>query len=173
MPGVRRVIMIIGDKQADIKEEIATTTRVEITTKVIEIEETTDLIIEETTGLIIEETTAPIIEEEKGTDEKVPIGDLTIVEMSVIGQTPRGVEMIDTTDIPIRVKRHRRPPAIKEEMQRQINKYLDEGIIRPSDSPYSSMMRMVPKKSGKNGEKRWRMVTDFHQLNDVIAIHSH
>ena len=40
---------------ADIKEEIATTTRVEITTKVIEIGETTDLIIEETADLIIEE----------------------------------------------------------------------------------------------------------------------
>ena len=45
-------------------------------------------------------------------------------------------KLITTTGTPIRVKRHRHPPAIKEEMQRQINKYLDEGIIRPSDSPY-------------------------------------
>ena len=82
------MIITIGDKQADIKEVIATTSRVEITTKVIEIGETTDL--------IIEETTAPIIVEEKGTDEDVPIGDLTMAEMSVIGQTPRGVEMIGT-----------------------------------------------------------------------------
>ena len=72
-------------------------------------------------------------------------------------------KLITTTDTPIRVKRHRHPPAIKEEMLRQINTYLDEGIIRPLDSPYSSMMWVVPKKSGKNGEKRWRMVTDFCQ----------
>ena len=32
-------------------------------------------------------------------------------------------KLITTTDTPIRVKRHRHPPAIKEEMQRQINKY--------------------------------------------------
>ena len=82
------MIMTIGDKQADIREEIATTTRVEITTKVIEIGETTDL--------IIEETTAPIIEEEKGTDENVPIGDLTIAQMSVIGQTLQGAEITGT-----------------------------------------------------------------------------
>ena len=55
--------MTMGDKQADIREEIATTTRVEITPKVIEIGETTDLIIEETMDLIIEETTDLIIEE--------------------------------------------------------------------------------------------------------------
>ena len=80
--------MIIGDKQADIKEEIATTTRVGITTEMIEMGETTDR--------IIEEARAPIIEEEKRTDEKVPIGDLTIAEMSVIGQTPQGAEMTGT-----------------------------------------------------------------------------
>ena len=63
--------------------------------------------------------------------------------------------------------------AINEVMQRQINKYLDEGIIRPSDSPYSSMMWVVSKKSGKNGEKRWRMVTDFRQLNEVTVVNSY
>ena len=66
-----------------------------------------------------------------------------------------------TTNVPVRVKRHRHPPAIREEMQRQISKYLDEGIIRHSNSPYSSMMWTVSKKSGKNGEKRWPMVTVF------------
>ena len=54
--------MTIGNKQADIKEEIATITRVGITTEMIEIGETTDR--------IIEEATAPIIEEEKGTDRR-------------------------------------------------------------------------------------------------------
>ena len=82
-------------------------------------------------------------------------------------------KLITTTDTPIRDKGHRDSPAIKEEMQRQINKFLDEGIIRPSGSPYSSMMWVVPKKSGKNGEKRWRMVTDFRQLNEVTVCNSY
>ena len=78
-----------------------------------------------------------------------------------------------TTNVPVRVKGHRHPPAVREEMQRQISKYLDEGIIRPSNSPYSSMMWVVPKKSGKNGEKRWCMVTDFRQLNEVTVGNSY
>ena len=41
-----------------------------------------------------------------------------------------------TANVLVRVKRHRHPPAIREEMQRQISKYLDEGIIRLSNSPY-------------------------------------
>ena len=82
-------------------------------------------------------------------------------------------ELITTTDTPNRVKRHRHPPAIKEEIQHQINKYLDEGIIRPSDSLYSSMMWVVPKKSGKNGEKEWRIVTDFRSLNEVTVDNSY
>ena len=54
-------------------------------------------------------------------------------------------KLITTTDTPVRVKRHRHPPAIKEEMQRQIAQYLEAGILRPSECPYSSMMWVVPK----------------------------
>ena len=35
------------------------------------------------------------------------------------------------------------------------------------------MMWVVPKKSGKNGEKRWRMVTDFRQLNEITVGNSY
>ena len=73
-------------------------------------------------------------------------------------------KLVTTTDTPVRVKRYRHLHAIKDEMQRQTTQYLEAGIIKPSDSPYSSMMWVVPKKSGKNGEKRWRIVTDFRQL---------
>ena len=82
-------------------------------------------------------------------------------------------KVVTTTDTPVRVKRHRHPPAIKEEMQRQITQYLEAGIIKPSDSPYLSMMWVVPKKSRKNGEKRWRMVTDFRQLNEITVDNSY
>ena len=58
-------------------------------------------------------------------------------------------------------------------MQRQITQYLEAGIIKPLDSPYSSMMWVVPKKSGKNGEKRWRTVTDFRQLNEITVGNSY
>ena len=35
------------------------------------------------------------------------------------------------------------------------------------------MMWVVPKKSGKNWEKRWRMVTDFRQLNEITVGNSY
>ena len=35
------------------------------------------------------------------------------------------------------------------------------------------MMWVVPKKSGKNGEKRWRMVIDFHQLIEITVGNSY
>ena len=35
------------------------------------------------------------------------------------------------------------------------------------------MMWVVPKKSGKNGEKEWRMVTDFRQLNEITVGNSY
>ena len=82
-------------------------------------------------------------------------------------------KLVATTDTPVRVNRHHHPPAIKEEMERQITQYLEAGIIKPSDSSYSSMMWVDPKKSRKNGEKRWRMVTDFRQFNEITVGNSY
>ena len=45
-------------------------------------------------------------------------------------------KIVTTIDEPVRAQRPPHPPAIKEEMQWQISKYLEKGVIRPSDSPY-------------------------------------
>ena len=63
-------------------------------------------------------------------------------------------KIILTDDVPIRVKRYRHPPAIKEEMQRQISKLLEAEIIKPSESPYISPMWIVPKKPGPDNKPR-------------------
>lgn len=68
---------------------------------------------------------------------------------------------------PVYIKNYRTPEAQKEEMNIQINKMVDDGIIQPSISPYNSPILLVPKKSNTN-EKKWRLVVDFRQLNKKV-----
>jgi transposase InsO family protein len=52
------------------------------------------------------------------------------------------------------------------EIQSQIQKLLDNEIIRPSISPYSSPVWIVPKKLDASGKKKWRLVIDYRKLNE-------
>jgi len=48
---------------------------------------------------------------------------------------------------PIRRPQYRTPYALREEMQKHVQNMLDQGIIRPSTSPWSAPAILVPKKS--------------------------
>ena len=65
---------------------------------------------------------------------------------------------------PVYVPQYRLPNAHKAMMREQIEELLAQGIIRPSTSYYNNPNLMVPKKNGK-----WRMVTDFRQLNKKVV----
>ena len=67
---------------------------------------------------------------------------------------------------PINMKNFRYPYTLKEEIQNQVKKLLKDGIIRPSESPYSSPGWIVPKKPDASGKRKWRMVNDCRKLND-------
>lgn len=67
---------------------------------------------------------------------------------------------------PIYTKSFRHPPAMNSEIQNQIQKLLDNKIIRPSISPYSAPVWIVPKKADASGKKKFRMVIDYRKLND-------
>lgn len=71
-----------------------------------------------------------------------------------------------TDDIPIHTRSHRYPFVHKEEVRRQINDMLDQKIIRPSYSPWSSPVWIVPKKKDASGRQKWRMVIDYRKLNE-------
>lgn len=74
---------------------------------------------------------------------------------------------IRTTDeIPVYTKTYRYPQIHREEVQRQIQKMLEQGIIRPSNSPWSSPIWIVPKKVDSSGKRKWHMVTDYRKLNE-------
>lgn len=69
-------------------------------------------------------------------------------------------------DVPVYTKTYRYPYVHKEEVQNQIKKMLEQGIIRPSYSPWSSPVWVVPKKMDAAGKKKWRLVIDYRKLNE-------
>jgi hypothetical protein len=67
----------------------------------------------------------------------------------------------------INVGPYRIPEVHKEEVQRQTEQMLADGVIQHSTSPWNSPILVVPKKSGTSGRTKWRLVMDFRKLNDV------
>ena len=72
-------------------------------------------------------------------------------------------------DHPIYVKNFRYPYHLKEEIQNQIRKLLNDEIIRLSNSPYSSPVGIVPKKSDGSGKKKFRMVIDHPEHGAYVG----
>ena len=74
---------------------------------------------------------------------------------------------IRTTDEqPVYSKTYRYPFIHREEVRSQIKKMLNQNIIRPSNSPWSSPIWVVPKKRDASGKEKWRVVIDFRRLNE-------
>lgn len=76
-------------------------------------------------------------------------------------------EIKTTTDVPIHTKTYRFPEIHKQEVRKQIDKMLEQNIIEPSDSPWSSPIWVVPKKLDASNIRKWRVVIDYRKLNDV------
>lgn len=72
-----------------------------------------------------------------------------------------------TNDIPIHTKLYRYPEAHRQEVHKQIDDMLKQRIIRPSNSPYSAPIWVVPKKKDASGKQKWRVVIDYRKLNNV------
>ncbi|KAL0818955.1 hypothetical protein ABMA28_008252 [Loxostege sticticalis] len=76
-------------------------------------------------------------------------------------------EIKTNTDVPVHTKSYRFPECHKKEVSTQIQSMLDQNIIEPSSSPWSSPIWVVPKKLDSQGQKKWRVVIDYRKLNDV------
>ncbi|GKE38977.1 reverse transcriptase, partial [Tanacetum coccineum] len=69
--------------------------------------------------------------------------------ISLLSNTPR-----------VTVRPYRLPPNQKDVVEQMVKELLDAGVIRESQSPFSSPIVMVKKKDGT-----WRMCVDYRQLN--------
>lgn len=69
---------------------------------------------------------------------------------------------------PVYVKPYRLPYSQKCEINSQIEKMLSDDIIEPTRCEWSSPLIVVPKKTGADGKKKWRVVIDYRLLNKKI-----
>lgn len=65
---------------------------------------------------------------------------------------------------PVFTRPYRYPPALKDEIERQVSAMLTQGTIQPSASPFSSLVLLVKKKDGS-----YRFCVDFRNLNAITA----
>lgn len=79
--------------------------------------------------------------------------------------TTQTEHIIDTgSHRPISVPPYRLPPAKTQILKEEINKMLEERIIKPCMSPWSAPVVMVPKKDGGT-----RVCIDYRQLNSITT----
>lgn len=76
-------------------------------------------------------------------------------------------EIRTSSDEPVYSKSYPYPNSLKNEVENQVRQMLNDGIIRPSRSPYNSPVWVVEKKSDSKGNKQYRMVIDYRKLNTV------
>ena len=60
------------------------------------------------------------------------------------------------------------PYAYREESEKQIKEMLENGVIKPSTSPWSSPIVSVQKKNGD-----MRFCVDYRKLNEITVNDSH
>lgn len=76
-------------------------------------------------------------------------------------------DIVTTDPSPIFTKTYRYPKIHEAEVNKQIKTMLEQNIIQPSTSPWSSPVWVVPKKLDASGNKKWRVVIDYRKLNEV------
>ena len=88
--------------------------------------------------------------------------DLFVSKGDPLGRTDRVKHSIRVEGPPIRQPLRRTPRALKEVVDAETQKMLKEGVIRESNSPWSSPVVLVQKKDGS-----WRFCVDYRKLNSL------
>lgn len=84
--------------------------------------------------------------------------------LTFTNEIKHGIRLKD--EAPVYTKSYRYPQVLKQEVQQQVSKLLEQGIIRHSISPWNSPVWIVPKKEDASKKKKWRMVIDYRKLNE-------
>lgn len=93
--------------------------------------------------------------------------DVFFIEGESLTFTNKVKHRIRTTDEePVYTKSYRYPYVHRDEVRQQIGSMLEQGIIQPSESAWSSPIWVVPKKGDASGKIKWRIVIDYRKLNE-------
>lgn len=65
------------------------------------------------------------------------------------------------------VRQFRIPYAQRDELIRQVKGWERDGIIEKSTSPFNSPLLLVPKKPDEKGNKQYRVVLDYREVNKI------
>ncbi|EGT47349.1 hypothetical protein CAEBREN_15307 [Caenorhabditis brenneri] len=80
------------------------------------------------------------------------------------GPIKHRIDLTDESKIP-QAKIHRTPLEKRKEVETQVNEMLNQGIIRPTDSPFAAPIVLV-RKADKTS---WRFTVDFRALNAMTT----
>ena len=112
-----------------------------------------DVVVNPKLGRVNSGEIATLLESFKGVLTDVP-GKTDCVEHEIRLQS----------EIPVKRKSYPIPVHAKDEVIKEIQSMLDMGVVRHSDSPYSSLIVVVKKKDGK-----LRLCIDFRVVNSVTV----
>ena len=85
--------------------------------------------------------------------------------LSELGLTTLVEHKIETGEaVPVKQPPRRMPNSLRTVLEDQVGEMLENNIIKPSNSPWSSPIVLVRKKDGT-----WRFCIDFRKLNDVTV----
>ncbi|RUA04547.1 MAG: hypothetical protein DSY43_06070 [Gammaproteobacteria bacterium] len=106
-----------------------------------------------------------IISDDLTAEQKQQVNDLLVEYADVFSGSPNltdiATHQIDTgNSTPIRCSPYKIPQKLEDEVNNELEKMLDMGIIRPSTSPWASPVVIVPKPDGSI-----RFCVDYRKLN--------
>lgn len=78
-------------------------------------------------------------------------------------------EIRTTNEDPIFVRPYRQAPIQTLEINKQVEKLLENNVVQESHSPWNAPVHLVPKKMDASGETKFRMVIDYRRLNEITV----
>ena len=99
-------------------------------------------------------------------DLLVEYADVFVLDSSELGMTDLVTHAIDTGDsVPIKQAARRVPFALRKTVEDMVQNMLEQGVIKPSSSPWFSPVVFVEKKDGSK-----RFCVDYRRLNSVTKM---
>ena len=115
--------------------------------------------------MLVDKSSSKLTESERNSVKNLlaQFQDIFVGPDGELGQTDLTTHKIDTKDAePFKIPPRRVAPTRKKVIEEEVDKMLKQGIIEPSDSPWSSPVCLVTKKDGT-----CRFCVDYRKLNSV------